>query len=102
VWSVAFLSSLLLVWKIRSTLPACLLTFFVFAFWHGNQVTTDPGYQRSRQMPFDGNEHTVTLTVLSEPKLDQLRSSQRFVALVSCIDNRPTGFQVFAECSGEP
>ena len=82
--------------------PACLLTFFIFAFWHGNHVTTDPGYQRSRQKPFDANEHTVTLLVLSEPKLDHLRSIQRFVALVSCIDNRPVHFQVSAECSGEP
>ncbi len=49
--------------------------FFAFAFWHGNQVATDPGYQRSRQKPFDATEHTVTLLVLSEPKLDPLRSS---------------------------
>jgi ComEC/Rec2-related protein len=102
VLSVAFLLSVLLLWKIRSTLPACILMFFVFAFWHGNQVTTDPGYQRSRQIPFDGSEHTVTLTVLSEPKLDQLRSSQRFVALVCCIDHRFDRFQVSAECAGEP
>jgi hypothetical protein len=65
-------------------------------------VTTDPGYQRSRQKPFDANEHTVTLLVSSEPKLDQLRSVQRFVALVSCIDNRAARFQVSAECAGEP
>jgi competence protein ComEC len=101
-WSAAFLCAALVLLKIRSTLPACLLTFFAFAFWHGNQVTTDPGYQRSRQKPFDANEHTVTLLVLSEPKLDQLRSTQRFVALVSCIDNRPVRFQISAECSGEP
>ena len=101
-WSAAFLCAMIVVWKIRSTLPACLLTFFVFAFWHGNQVTTDPGYQRSRQIPFDANEHTVTLLVLSEPKLDQLRSIQRFVALITCIDNRPVRFQVSAECAGEP
>jgi ComEC/Rec2-related protein len=101
-WSAAFLCAAFVVWKIRSTWPACLLTFFVFAFWHGNQVTTDPGYQRSRQKPFDANKYTVTLLVLSEPKLDQLRSTQRFIALVSCIDNRPVGFQVSAECSGAP
>jgi ComEC/Rec2-related protein len=101
-WSVAFLCTALVLLKIRSTFLGCLLAFFIFAVWHGNQVTTDPGYQRSRQNPFDANEHTVTLVVLSEPKLDQLRSTQRFVALVSCIDNRPTGFQVSAECSGEP
>jgi len=77
-------------------------TFFTFAFWHGNQVATDPGYQRGRDRPFDANEHTVTLLVKSEPKIDQLRSTQRFVALVSCIDNRPAEFQVFAESSGEP
>src|SRR6202795_2603790 len=101
-WSVAFLVATLVFWKIRSTWTACLLTLFVFAFWHGNQVATDPGYRRSRQRPFDAEEHTVTLLVLSEPKLDQLRAVQRFVALVSCIDNRPVRFQVSAECSGEP
>ena len=101
-WSAAFLCAALVMWKISSTLPACLLTFFVFAFWHGNQVTTDAGYQRSRQKPFDANEHTVTLLVLSEPKLDQLRSVERFIALVSCIDNRAARFEVSAECSGEP
>jgi ComEC/Rec2-related protein len=101
-WSAAFLCTALVLLKIRSTFLGCLLTFFVFAVWHGNQVTTDPGYQRSRQKPFDTNEHTVTLVVSSEAKLDQLRSTQRFVALVNCIDNRPAGFQVSAECSGEP
>src|SRR3984893_1021117 len=101
-WSAAFLCTALIVWKISSTLPACRLTFFVFAFWHGNQVTTDAGYQRSREKPFDANEHTVTLLVLSEPKLDQLRSIQRFIALVSCIDNRAVCFHVSAECCGEP
>ena len=40
--------------------------------------------------------------MLSEPKLDQLRSIQRFVAQVSCIDNQPVRFQVSSECSGEP
>jgi ComEC/Rec2-related protein len=101
-WSGAFLFAALVVWKINSTWSACLLTVFVFAFWHGNQVTTDPGYQRSQQRPFDADEHTVTLLVLSEPKLDQLRAIQRFVALVSCVDNRSVRFQVSAECSGEP
>jgi competence protein ComEC len=101
-WSAAFLCTGFMVLKMRATWPACLLTFFVFAFWHGNQVTTDAGYQRSRQRPFDANEHTVTLLVLSEPKADQLRSVQRFVALVSCVDNQPLCFQVASECSGEP
>jgi ComEC/Rec2-related protein len=101
-WSAAFLLAALVLWKIRSTLLACFLTFLVFGFWHGNQVTTDPGYQRSRQEPFDASEHTVTLLVLSEPKIDQLRAIQRFVALVSCIDNRSVRFQVSAECSGDP
>jgi competence protein ComEC len=100
-WSAAFLLAALVIWKIRSTLLACFLTFLVFGFWHGNQVTTDPGYQRSRQEPFDGSEHTVTLLVLSEPKIDQLRAIQRFVGLVSCIDNRSVRFQVSAECSGD-
>jgi ComEC/Rec2-related protein len=86
---------------VRSTFLACFVTFFIFAFWHGNQVATDPGYQRGRAQPFDANEHTVTLLVKSEPKIDQFRSTQRFVALVSCIDNRPAQFQVFAESSGE-
>jgi competence protein ComEC len=101
-WSVAFLGTALVVLRIRATLPSCLLMFFAFAFWHENQIATDPGYQRSRQKPFDTTEHTVTLLVLSDPKLDQLRSVQRFTALVSCIDNRPARFQTSAECSGEP
>jgi competence protein ComEC len=100
-WSAAFLAIALVVLRIRASLPACLLMFFVFAFWHGNQVATDSGYQRSRQKPFDATEHTVTLLVLSDPKPDQLRSVQRFMALVSCIDNRPARFQTSAECSGE-
>ena len=99
---VGFLCTALIVFKVRSTFLACTVTFFIFAFWHGNQVATDPGYQRGRDQPFDANEHTVTLLVKSEPKIDQLRSTQRFVALVSCIDNRPAKFQVFAESSGEP
>ncbi|HEY6842307.1 MAG TPA: ComEC/Rec2 family competence protein [Chthoniobacterales bacterium] len=101
-WAIAFLGASLVVLKIRATGPACLLVFFSFAFWHGNQVATDPGYLRSRQKPFDASEHTVTLLVSSEPKIDQLRSLQRFIALVSCIDNRTVRFQVSAECSGEP
>jgi competence protein ComEC len=100
-WSAGFLFAAFLVLKSHATLPACLLIFFVFAFWHGCQVTTDPGYRRSQQKPFDANEHTVTLVTLSEPKLDQLRSLQRFVALVNCIDGRPARFKVSAECSGE-
>jgi ComEC/Rec2-related protein len=101
-WAAGFLGTALFVLRIRATLPACLLMFFAFAFWHGNQVATDPGYQRSAQKPFDATEHTVTLLVLSDPKLDPLRSVQRFMALVSCIDNRPVGYQISAECSGEP
>jgi ComEC/Rec2-related protein len=101
-WLAGFLCTALIVLKVRSTFLACFVTFFIFAFWHGNQVATDPGYQRGRDRPFDANEHTVTLLVKSEPKIDQLRSTQRFVALVSCIDNRPAKFQVFAESSGEP
>ncbi len=101
-WSAAFLCAALVVWKVHSTFLACLLTFFVFAFWHGNQVTADPGYRFSHKTPFDANEHTVTLVILSEPKLDLLRSIQRFVAQITCIDNRPVCFQVTAECSGEP
>jgi competence protein ComEC len=100
-WSAAFLAIALVVLRIRATLPACLLMFIAFAFWHGNQVATDPGYQRSRQKPFDATEHTVTLLVSSDPKPDQLRSVQRFMALVSCIDNHPARFQTSAECSGE-
>ena len=101
-WLAGFLCTALLILKIRSTFLACLITFLIFAFWHGNQVATDPGYQRGREQPFDEAEHTVTLLVKSEPKIDQLRSTQRFVALVSCIDNRPAQFRIFAESSGEP
>ena len=101
-WAAAFLCVVLVVLKIPSTWSGCLLTFLIFGFWHGNQVATDAGYQRSRREPFDADEHTVTLLVLTEPKMDQLRSLQRFVARVSCVDNRPVDFQVSAECSGEP
>lgn len=101
-WLVGFVCAALIVGFVRSTLLACLVTFFVFGFWHGNQVATDPGYRRSRLQPFDANEHTVTLLVKSEPRIDQLRSTQRFVALVSCIDNRRARFRVFAESLGEP
>ncbi len=101
-WLVGFACTALIVLKVRSTFLACFAVFFIFAFWHGNQVATDPGYQRGREQAFDANEHTVTLLIKSEPKIDQLRSTQRFVALVSCIDNRPARFQVFAESLGEP
>ena len=102
LWCAAALSAALVVLSVGSTTPACLLAFFIFGFWHGNHVSTDSGYQRSRQKPFDANEHTVTLLVLSEPKIDRLRSIQRFVGLVSCLDNRPVHFQVSADCFGEP
>src|SRR5205823_4193990 len=57
-WSAGFLVAALVVLKFHATWPACLLIFFLLAFWHGNKVTTDPGYQRSLQNPFDANEHT--------------------------------------------
>jgi competence protein ComEC len=101
-WAAGFLCTAVFLLKFRSTLAACLVAFFLFAFWHGNQVSTDPGYLRSRQQPFDASERTVTLLVLAEPKIDQLRSVQRFVGLVSCVDNLPVRFRVSAECSGEP
>jgi ComEC/Rec2-related protein len=101
-WLFGFVCTALIALKIRSTFSICLVTFFIFAFWHGNQVATDPGYQRSRAETFDTIEHTVTLLIKSEPKVDQLRSTQRFFALVSCIDNRPADLPVFAEASGEP
>ena len=101
-WLAGFACTALIVFNLRSTFLTCLVTFFIFAFWHGNQVATDLGYLRGREKAFDTNEHTVTLLVKSEPKIDRLRSTQRFVALVSCIDNRSTHFQVFAESSGEP
>jgi ComEC/Rec2-related protein len=102
LWCAAALCAAVVVCSIDSTTPACLLTFFIFGFWHSNHVSTDSGYQRSHQRPFDANEHTVTLLVLSEPKIDRLRSMQRFVGLVSCLDNRPVHFQVSADCFGEP
>ncbi len=101
-WAAGFVGAALIALKFRSTILACFVTFFIFAFWHGNQVATDSGYQRSRERAFAANEHTVTLLVKSEPRNDPIRSTQRFVALVSCIDNRPAHFQVFAESSGEP
>lgn len=100
-WIAGFLLTTLFVFKVHSTWPALILAFTLFGFWHGNQVAIDQGYQRSHQQPFDGDEHDVTLVVLSEPKIDQIQSFQRFVAHVRSIDNHPANFQVSAECSGE-
>jgi ComEC/Rec2-related protein len=101
-WAAGFLLTMPAVCRKDSTWLALILAFAIFGFWHGNQVATDQGYQRSRENPFDGKEHAVILVILSEPKIGEIQSFQRFAALVRSVDNRPAHFQVSAECSGEP
>jgi ComEC/Rec2-related protein len=101
-WSVASLFPTALVFKVRSSFLAYLSILLVFASWHGLQIGSNSGYQRSQQPIFDTSEHTVTLVVQTEPKVDQYLSTQKFIALVTCIDNKPANFQVSAESSGEP
>jgi ComEC/Rec2-related protein len=102
LWAVASLLPTVLVCKINSSILAYSLTLLLFASWHGFQVATNPGYQRSLHTISDTSEHTVTLLVRAEPKVDEYLSTQKFVALVTCIDNHPSDFEVAAECSGEP
>jgi competence protein ComEC len=102
IWSVASLFPIALVFKIRSSFLACFSVLLLFASWHSYQIATNSGYQRSREASADTSEHTVTLRVQSEPKVDQYLSTQRFTGLVTCIDNQPANFQVVAECPGEP
>ncbi len=101
-WSAGFLLAAPAVFKFRSTWLPLILVFVIFAFWHGNQVATDQGYERSRQQPFDSVEHAVRLVIFSEPQIGEVQSFQRFVALVRSVDNRPAHFLASAECSGEP
>ena len=101
-WSVASLFPIVLICKIRSSFLAYSSTLLLFASWHGYQVETNSGYQRSLHASSDTSEHTVTLLAQTEPKIDLYRSSQRFIALVTCVDNHPVNFEVSAECTGEP
>src|SRR5215813_11342374 len=100
-WSVASLLPIALICKFRSSVLAYSCILLLFASWHGYQLETNSGYQRSLQASSDMSEHTVTLLVQTEPKIDLYRSAQRFIALVTCIDNYPANFQVSAECAGE-
>ena len=100
-WSVASLFPIVLICKIRSSLLAYLSMLLLFASWHAYQVETNSGYQRSLQANSDISEHTVTLLVRTEPKIDLYGSTQRFIALVTCIDNQPADFEVSADCAGE-
>ena len=102
IWAVTSLFSIGLILKIRSSFLACLSILLVFASWHGYQIATNSGYLRSREPGINISEHTVTLRVQSEPKIDQYLSAQRFTGRVTCIDNQPSNFQVVAECPGEP
>src|SRR6516165_412596 len=102
IWALASIFPAVLVCKINSSLLAYTLILLLFASWHGYQVATNPGYQRSLHTISDTSEHTVTLLVRAEPKVDEYLSTQKFVALVTCIDNHPSDFEVAAECSGEP
>jgi ComEC/Rec2-related protein len=101
-WSIATLFPIALICRIRSSFLAYSTVLLLFASWHGYQVETNPGYQRSLQTSSDPSEHTVTLLVQTEPKIDLYRSTQRFITLVTCIDNQPSNFEVSAECAGEP
>src|SRR6516225_2857425 len=101
-WSVASLLPTALICKIRCSFLAYSSMLLLFASWHGYQVETNSGYHRSLQASSDITEHTVTLLVQTEPKIDLYWSSQRFIALVTCIDNHPANFEVSAECTGEP
>ena len=102
IWSAVTLLPIALVCKVRSSLLAYLSIVCLFASWHGCQVATNAGYQRSRQTIPDLSEHTVSLVVETEPKIDQYLSTQRFIATVTCIDNQPSRFPVSAECTGVP
>ena len=102
LWAVASLLPTVLVCKINSSILVYSLTLLLFASWHGFQVATNPGYQRSLHTISDTSEHTVTLLIREEPKVDEYLSTQKFVALVTCIDNHPSDFEVAAECAGEP
>src|SRR5271166_1710212 len=66
-WAAGFLLTVPAVCKKGSSWLALILAFAIFGFWHGNQVAADQGYQRSREDPFDGKEHAVTLVILSRP-----------------------------------
>jgi competence protein ComEC len=101
-WAVASLVPTTLVLKIRSSFLSYLSILSIFASWHGFQIASNSGYQRSQQANFDTSEHTVTLVVQTEPKVDHYLSAQKFIALVTCIDNQSANFQVAAESSGEP
>jgi predicted membrane metal-binding protein len=101
-WSVASLFPIVLICKIRSSFLAYSSMLLLFASWHGYQVETNSGYQRSLHASSDTSEHTVTLLAQTKPKIDLYRSSQRFIALVTCVDNHPVNFEVSAECTGEP
>ncbi len=102
IWAVASLFPAVLICKINSSLLVYSLILLLFASWHGYQIATNTGYQRSLHTISDTSEHTVTLLVQAEPKVDEYLSTQKFVALVTCIDNNPSNFQVSAECPGEP
>jgi ComEC/Rec2-related protein len=100
-WSAASLLPIALICKIRSSFLAYSSMLLLFASWHGYQVETNSGYHWSLQASSDISEHTVTLLVETEPKIDLYRSTQRFIALVTCIDNQIANFEVSAECAGE-
>ncbi len=101
-WAAGFLLLVPAVFTIRSTWPALILLFAIFAFWHGNQIATDQGYQRSRKDPFDNEEHSVTMLLISEPTTGQVQSLQRFIAMIRSVDDRSAHFLAAAESSGKP
>jgi ComEC/Rec2-related protein len=102
IWTVTSLFPAVLVCKINSSVLVYALILLLFASWHGYQISANPGYQRSLHTISDTSEHTVTLLVQQEPKVDEYHSTQKFVALVTCIDSHLSNFQVSAECPGEP
>ena len=102
LWGVVSLFPIALAFKIRSSFLAWTSMLLVFASCHSYQIATNSGYQRSREASADTSEHTVTLRVQSEPKIDEYFSTQKFTGRITCIDNQPADFQVAAECAGEP
>jgi competence protein ComEC len=100
IWAIAALLASLYLFRFPSTLAACFSTLLLFAFWHGYQISTDEGFIRSAILTDE--QQAVTLLVITEPRTDMYRLTQRFTALVKSVDDQPTSFRVVAECAGGP
>src|SRR3984893_12778588 len=58
-WAGASLLPATLVLKIRASFLSYLSILSIFASWHGFQIASNSGYQRSQQAIFDTSEHKV-------------------------------------------